>query len=440
MHRSYGLLSDLAAAAICTLRKVKEGRPEKQILAALDALRLTCHCIQLRRDAQSDIENIVMKLTRFFSSRVEVERKLQPHINAALLRTMILVSGEGANFWSEAIVRFAFETFVTTCDMPDILLDDASQLALLSSVSYLVRTSENEDALPVLVDLAALHQEALWPALLRALSLTSARVTSVVLLNVFSNQARVRFRAPASIYQRLAQLSGMSPPDGNGQGDGSSALVTLSNLLLRGPSGGEAEEGVLADLGAAQSPFVLHLVAWARFDVGLSGEGWTKTRQAWLLTLLRAAQSSEEIRRALVREHAVELVRRYTFNASSSGSEFLRDLVLESLEDPRRSGLTDEELASLDVQVVCEDEASDSGGVACAICLSQLGVGQEVITSRVGHRYHADCITPWLRRSRLDPLTRAPFIAIVGIVSQATDLDDHRARDSDAVEDVVISE
>mmetsp|Transcript_168155 Transcript_168155/g.540148 ORF Transcript_168155/g.540148 Transcript_168155/m.540148 type:complete len:389 (+) Transcript_168155:26-1192(+) len=214
----YGLLSDLAAAAICTLRKVKEGRPEKQILAALDALRLTCHCIQLRRDAQSDIENIVMKLTRFFSSRVEVERKLQPHINAALLRTMILVSGEGANFWSEATVRFAFETFVTTCDMPDILLDDASQLALLSSVSYLVRTSENEDALPVLVDLAALHQEALWPALLRALSLTSARVTSVVLLNVFSNQARVRFRPPASIYQRLAQLSGMSPPDGNGQG------------------------------------------------------------------------------------------------------------------------------------------------------------------------------------------------------------------------------
>mmetsp|Transcript_75029 Transcript_75029/g.242691 ORF Transcript_75029/g.242691 Transcript_75029/m.242691 type:complete len:359 (-) Transcript_75029:480-1556(-) len=184
----YGLLSDLAAAAICTLRKVK------------------------------DIENIVMKLTRFFSSRVEVERKLQPHINAALLRTMILVSGEGANFWSEATVRFAFETFVTTCDMPDILLDDASQLALLSSVSYLVRTSENEDALPVLVDLAALHQEALWPALLRALSLTSARVTSVVLLNVFSNQARVRFRPPASIYQRLAQLSGMSPPDGNGQG------------------------------------------------------------------------------------------------------------------------------------------------------------------------------------------------------------------------------
>jgi len=160
------------------------------------------------------------------------------------------------------------------------------------------------------------------------------------------------------------------------------------------------------------------------------------------LTLLRAAQSSEEIGRALVLDHAEELVRRYTFNASSSESEFLRDLVLQSLEDPRRSGLTDEELASLDVQVVCEDIdfGTGSGGVAGAICLSQLGIGQEVITSRVGHRYHADCITPWLRRSRQDPLTRAPFIAIAGIVSQATDLDDHHARDSDAVEDVVIAE
>ncbi|KAL6838620.1 hypothetical protein ACP4OV_031577 [Aristida adscensionis] len=74
----------------------------------------------------------------------------------------------------------------------------------------------------------------------------------------------------------------------------------------------------------------------------------------------------------------------------------------------RGRGLTAGELDALP----CHDfKAADGGGGDCAVCLEAFEAGERCrLLPRCEHSFHAACVDPWLRKSRVCPVCRADVV------------------------------
>ncbi|XP_062220995.1 E3 ubiquitin-protein ligase ATL23-like [Phragmites australis] len=67
------------------------------------------------------------------------------------------------------------------------------------------------------------------------------------------------------------------------------------------------------------------------------------------------------------------------------------------------AGLSAEELSELP----CHERKAGAGG-ECAVCLEAFQAGDRCqVLPRCGHGFHAQCVDPWLRKSRVCPICRA---------------------------------
>lgn len=67
--------------------------------------------------------------------------------------------------------------------------------------------------------------------------------------------------------------------------------------------------------------------------------------------------------------------------------------------DKRPPGLTEEEFDHLELEVFKSEGKQDdvSASVDCSICLEQFCDGIEVVVLHCSHRFHPDCLEPWVR-------------------------------------------
>ncbi|WVZ73843.1 LOW QUALITY PROTEIN: hypothetical protein U9M48_022101 [Paspalum notatum var. saurae] len=86
-------------------------------------------------------------------------------------------------------------------------------------------------------------------------------------------------------------------------------------------------------------------------------------------------------------------------------------------------GLSTEELGALP----CHERKAggDGGGGECAVCLEAMRAGERCrVLPRCDHGFHAQCVDPWLRRSRVCPVCRADVLghakAAAGTVAGAS--------------------
>ncbi len=80
----------------------------------------------------------------------------------------------------------------------------------------------------------------------------------------------------------------------------------------------------------------------------------------------------------------------------------LMGMLMQAMEqNPVSSGLTDEEISSLEII------SYDGDDVQCSICLNNITSGQDTTSLSCGHIFHSNCIQRWFRRNATCPVCRA---------------------------------
>ncbi|XP_066332445.1 RING-H2 finger protein ATL56-like [Miscanthus floridulus] len=76
-------------------------------------------------------------------------------------------------------------------------------------------------------------------------------------------------------------------------------------------------------------------------------------------------------------------------------------------EESGGAGLSAEEVGGLP----CHEFKEGAGGGECAVCLDVFRSGDRCrVLPRCGHRFHADCLDSWLRKSRRCPVCRTEAV------------------------------
>lgn len=79
---------------------------------------------------------------------------------------------------------------------------------------------------------------------------------------------------------------------------------------------------------------------------------------------------------------------------------FFRNMLLNILQSDN-TGMSEEEIQNLN------REENDDSEAECAVCVSAIDVGEDVVKLRCGHCFHPQCISRWLRRSGTCPNCRS---------------------------------
>ncbi|OHT16882.1 hypothetical protein TRFO_41479 [Tritrichomonas foetus] len=111
-------------------------------------------------------------------------------------------------------------------------------------------------------------------------------------------------------------------------------------------------------------------------------------------------RSGEEILENLITTLSGRLERRFGTDFIHSIAENLRNL---SRLHQGRPPASEDVINSLHPQQYSEGVCLDS---TCAICLTEMENGDEVIVLNCRHGYHKDCIEPWLRTHNVCPTCR----------------------------------
>ncbi|RLN38415.1 hypothetical protein BBJ28_00020413 [Nothophytophthora sp. Chile5] len=93
---------------------------------------------------------------------------------------------------------------------------------------------------------------------------------------------------------------------------------------------------------------------------------------------------------------------------------------LEALNEQKHDGATAREISQLPIVAVTyvlllawlfESMLQATEDASCAVCLSAFQVGTRVRMLRCFHRFHPDCIDPWLKDKATCPICKFPAIA-----------------------------
>ena len=64
-------------------------------------------------------------------------------------------------------------------------------------------------------------------------------------------------------------------------------------------------------------------------------------------------------------------------------------------------------LANLPRQTIKESLIIDDGGTGCSICISDLGVGEVIVSLPCKHSFHEECVVLWFKQHSTCPICRA---------------------------------
>ncbi|KAJ1686991.1 hypothetical protein LUZ63_018381 [Rhynchospora breviuscula] len=92
-----------------------------------------------------------------------------------------------------------------------------------------------------------------------------------------------------------------------------------------------------------------------------------------------------------------ELLSNYNdINSELHESSFFPDIIFTNKRPP---GLTKEEFDLLDLEAFkIEGEIDDASSTDCSICLEKFCNGNEVVLLHCSHRFHPDCLEPWVKK------------------------------------------
>ncbi|KAG7397337.1 hypothetical protein PHYBOEH_000849 [Phytophthora boehmeriae] len=118
-----------------------------------------------------------------------------------------------------------------------------------------------------------------------------------------------------------------------------------------------------------------------------------------------------QMSRAVYEQLDVETLQMLLSNRDFDSNDYERLMRLEALNERSHNGATAQQIRQLPVIAVTEGMLEASENASCAVCLHAFQVDANVRMMPCFHRFHPDCIDPWLQEKASCPVCKFPAIA-----------------------------
>ncbi|ETP08281.1 hypothetical protein F441_15719 [Phytophthora nicotianae CJ01A1] len=118
-----------------------------------------------------------------------------------------------------------------------------------------------------------------------------------------------------------------------------------------------------------------------------------------------------QMSRALYEQLDGDMLQLLMSNRDFDSNDYERLMRLEALNERRNEGATPQQIQQLPIVAVTESMLKASENACCTVCLSAFQVNSPVRMMPCFHRFHPQCIDPWLQEKGLCPICKFPAIA-----------------------------
>ncbi|KAG6618348.1 E3 ubiquitin-protein ligase [Phytophthora cinnamomi] len=125
----------------------------------------------------------------------------------------------------------------------------------------------------------------------------------------------------------------------------------------------------------------------------------------------QAPRGVMQMSRALYEQLDGEMLQLLLSNRDFDSNDYERLMRLEALNERRHQGATPQQIQQLPIVAVTESMLQASENASCAICLGAFELDGRARMMPCFHRFHPECIDPWLQEKALCPICKFPAIA-----------------------------
>ncbi|KAL4151608.1 hypothetical protein PRNP1_008550 [Phytophthora ramorum] len=118
-----------------------------------------------------------------------------------------------------------------------------------------------------------------------------------------------------------------------------------------------------------------------------------------------------QMSRALYDQLDGEMLQLLMSNRDFDSNDYERLMRLETLNERKREGASPHQIQQLPIVTVTESMLQASENASCAVCLSTFQLDGRVRMMPCFHRFHPECIDPWLQEKASCPVCKFPAIA-----------------------------
>ncbi|OWZ23074.1 E3 ubiquitin-protein ligase [Phytophthora megakarya] len=118
-----------------------------------------------------------------------------------------------------------------------------------------------------------------------------------------------------------------------------------------------------------------------------------------------------QMSRALYEQMDGDMLQLLMSNRDFDSNDYERLMRLEALNERRNEGATPQQIRQLPIVSVTENMLEASENACCTVCLSAFQVDSQVRMMPCFHRFHPECIDPWLHEKATCPICKFPAIA-----------------------------
>ncbi|KAL3666759.1 hypothetical protein V7S43_008380 [Phytophthora oleae] len=125
----------------------------------------------------------------------------------------------------------------------------------------------------------------------------------------------------------------------------------------------------------------------------------------------QAPRGVMQMSRALYEQLDGDMLQLLMSNRDFDSNDYERLMRLEALNECRHEGATPQRIQQLPIVTMTESMLQASENACCSVCLSTFQVDGRVRMMPCFHRFHPECIDPWLQEKALCPICKFPAIA-----------------------------
>ncbi|KAE9046989.1 hypothetical protein PR003_g1346 [Phytophthora rubi] len=125
----------------------------------------------------------------------------------------------------------------------------------------------------------------------------------------------------------------------------------------------------------------------------------------------QAPRGVMQMSRALYEQLDGEMLQLLLSNRDFDSNDYERLMRLEALNERKHEGATPLQIQQLPIVAVTESMLQATENASCTVCLSAFELDGRVRMMPCFHRFHPECIDPWLQEKALCPICKFPAIA-----------------------------
>ncbi|KAF4148796.1 Ring finger domain [Phytophthora infestans] len=137
----------------------------------------------------------------------------------------------------------------------------------------------------------------------------------------------------------------------------------------------------------------------------------TKQNQPQNQRRRQAPRGVMQMSRALYEQLDGDMLQLLMSNRDFDSNDYERLMRLEALNERRQEGATPQQIQQLPIITVTESMLKASENASCTVCLNVFQVDAPVRMMPCFHRFHPQCIDPWLQEKGRCPICKFPAFA-----------------------------